>query len=272
MRGRQANWLCCVGLIAASTACARDFEVRLLKGDLRSGCWGTSEFQCWVNSLGAVRNVSVRGTQIARQAAALYVRPCPPDTEQGVRAVQGERIGLKGLTLQVPEMQTHDERGTRVFEFRHRIANRAVLSGRPLCDARQKVVITPAGEIHIDYDFEWLVTLRWQMFEQQILYENSAVAGRQYLGLTSGRVYAGTLDPGPAAQQRIRNALFERLTVRPAVGPVHLVWRAKARANLYWSSQVRLTFRPGVVGRNGYIYRGLRDRIAYSILLPVSQQ
>ena len=281
MRGRalEVRWnrvvlaVCLCGAVGVgSPAWGREFEVRLLKGKAESGFWGTSEFRCHVNSLGVVRHVSVRGKKIFQQAVALYTRPFPPGAKRGIRVVQGEGFGARGLSVEAPKMTTRDEKGTRVFEFEHLVANKKVLNGKPLSKIHQKISITPTGEIHVTYDIEWLHTLRWGMFAQLLMYDIDAVAGREYLAIAGDRVYEGKLDPGPILKRRIRNVAFDRLTVRPEVGPVHVVWRAKTNGSFHWAKSIQLMFRPEIVPRRGFIYKGSKDRISYSILLPVSQQ
>jgi len=251
---------------------AREFEVRLLKGNEKSGYWGTDEFQCYVNSLGVIRHVSVRGTKVFRQAAALYTLPYPPDAKKAVRTVQGEGGKGRGLTVEPPEMSTRDERGTRIFEFRHVVANEKVLDGEPLCEIKQKIAIEPLGEIHVTYDIEWLRTLRWRMFSHLLIYDQETFAGRPYLALAGDRVFEGDLNPGPITECRIRHKSFDRLTLRPEIGPVHIVWQTKANCSFHWAKSIQLHFGPAAVPTRGFIYKGSKDRIEYTILLPVSLQ
>jgi hypothetical protein len=257
-------------LLAVSQTCfARAFEVRLLKGTEKDGVWGTDEFQVSVSSLGVVRHVTVRGKELVWQAAALYTSPVPAGAKEGVRTVQGEGIGDRGLTVTPPTMEAREDRGRRIFAFRHLVANRKVLEGKPLCRVDQQVVITPTGEISIRYDFECIETIPWHGFSLLILFPKEAIAGRDFTLLVGERVVAGRLTPAaPIAESRIREP-FDRLSIWSEIGPFHYVWDAPATCEF---SPPQLTIQPMAVVYRGKIFKGLRDRVSYRILLPVAQQ
>ena len=263
-----AAWLC----VLTCAVSARDFEVKLLKGRPDAGYWGTSEFSAYVNYYGVVRHVKVRGKEILWQATALYTAPVQPGQKRGARTVQGEGHGKRGLTVVKPKFTTRDEKGKRIFEFEHLIANKKVLGGKPLCKANQKIVITPTGEINVTYDFEWLHTLRWGNFGQLVIFDEKNSAGRSFLILTDQRPYTGVLNPGPVTKNRVRHKTFEQLTIQPEVGPVHFVWREKANCSFHWPKRPQLQFKPQAVPYRGSMYKGTKGRLDYSILLPVSLQ
>ena len=247
----------------------RSWEVRLLKGNTQSGVWGTDEFQATIDSLGTVRHVCVGGKEFVWQAAALYTSPVPPGEKEGLRTVQGEGFGARGLTVTRPEASAREDHGRRVFEFRHLVANQKVLGGTPLCEVRQKVVLTPGGEIAVSYDCRWLQTLRWTGFSLLVLFDKEAIAGRDYLLLIGDRVLTGQLNPGrPIADSRIRDA-FTRLSIWSGSGPFHFAWEGRTTCEL---TPPQLTIVPIAVPYRAMIYKGVEDRLAYKILLPVSQQ
>lgn len=247
----------------------RAWEVRLTKGTTQDGVWGTDEFQVAVSSLGVVRHVSLGGKELVWQAAALYTSPVPPGASEGLRTVQGEGIGDRGLTVVAPEVQCHEDHGRRVFDFRHLVANKKVLDGAPLCEVRQQVVLTPGGEISVSYDCQWLQTLRWNGFNLLVLFDKEALAGRDYLLLIGDRVVTGQLRPGqPIADSRIRDS-FARLTIWSGVGPFHYAWEGRATCEL---TPPQLTIAPASVPYRGMVYKGVKDRMAYRILLPAAQQ
>ena len=255
--------------VVSQSAFARAFEVRLLKGTEKEGVWGTDEFQVSVSSLGVVRHVTVRGKELIWQAAALYTSPVPAGAKEGVRTVQGEGIGDRGLTVTPPTMETRDDRGRRVFTFRHLVSNKKVLDGRPLCHVDQQIIITPTGEIAVSYDFEWLETIPWHGFDLLVLFQKEAIAERDFTLVFDDRILAGRLAPGkPIAESRIREA-YDRLTIWSEVGPFHYVWDASSTCEF---SPPQLTIQPKSVVYRGKIYKGLKDRISYRILLPVVQQ
>jgi len=274
--GERLKYVARLALLAASVltrpSLAREFEARLLEGSERNGVWGTKEFQVHVNELGNLRRVKVGGKEIISQAAALYTSPKPPGSNKGIRTVQGEGYGKRGLTVEKPEMTTRDENGKRVFEFGLLVANQQVLDGRPLCRVSERVVITPTGEIHVRYDCHWLATVRWYMFAHLLMFEKEQCGSRDYLALAGDRTFAGTLEPGPVLERRIRFVKFEQLTIRTEVGPCHLVWHEEANCSFHWSKNIQLSFSPAAVPRRGFIYKGQKATISYSILLPVSQQ
>lgn len=269
---------CLCGCVVVYLGCctvsqAREFEVRLLAGTEPDGIWGTKEFQVNVSALGLVRHVKVHDREVVWQAAALYTSPVPPGGTQGVRTVQGEGFGEQGLSVEPPRMLTRDEKGTRIFEFEILVASKKVLDGKPLCHVVQKLSITPTGEIHVSYDCEWLQTLRWDGFGLLVLLSEESCKGRDYMVITADQLMAGKLDPGPAAERQIRSLPFKQLTVRPEMGPFHFVWDAPAQCSLHWGSgQAQLHVNPPSVPYRSFIYQGQKDRIAYRILLPVSQQ
>jgi len=256
-------------LFLSTVAFARAFEVRLLKGTEKDGIWGTDEYQVAVSWLGSMRNVTVGGKKLLYQAAALYTGPVPPGAQQGLRTVQGEGFGERGLTVQPPEMGCHDDHGRRVFTFRHLVANKKVLEGRPLCRVDQQIVLAPAGEISVRYDCQWLETIRWDGFSLLLFFEKEAIQGRDFLLVIDDRLVTGQLAAGqPIAERRIRES-FTRLTVWSEVGPLHLVWDAPANCEL---SPPQLSIQPAAVPYRAVIYKGTKDTIQYRILLPVSQQ
>ena len=262
------------GLFAglAATALARDFEVRLLSGKPESGVWGTAEFQVTVDAAGCVRHVSVRGQEFMSQAAVLYTSPVPPGGTAGVRTVQGEGYGDRGLSLGPPTMTTRDRNGTREFEFEHVVASRKVLDGAPLCRVRQSVAISPLGEDAVVYECEWLRTLRWDGFSLLLLFREETCRDREFVVYSETQPATGRLEKGPATERQLRNRAFTQLTVRPEVGPLHLVWATASECSFHWGDSLQLHIGPKAVPYRGTTYAGQKDRIAYRLLLPVPLQ
>jgi len=175
-------------------------------------------------------------------------------------------------TVEPPTATRRAEKGRRVFEFEHLVSNKAVLDGAPLCRVNQRLVITPTGEIHVTYDCEWVRTVRWDSFLILMIFGKESCPGREYMAVAGERVFAGTLTKGPVSECRLRSIAFDQLTVRPEVGPCHVVWHEEANGTFTWSSGINLSFTPPAVPRRDFVYAGQRARLAYSILLPVSQQ
>jgi len=253
---------------------ARAFVVRQLEGNEQTGVWGTDEFRVTVNSLGLVRHVKVKGKEIIWQAAALYTSPVPRDAKEGIRTVQGEGYGNHGLSVEPPRTVTREDNGKRIFEIDHLVASKKVLSGRPLCKVHQKIIITPTGEIHVSYDCEWLETLRWRGFQMLIMFDKQNCENREYMVAAHDILRVGKLDPGPRKPgvRQIRSQPFEQLTIRPEAGPVHFVWDTKLNCSFYWGRGIQLHMTPHTVPRRLSVLKGQKARIAYRILLPVSQQ
>ncbi|NUQ64756.1 MAG: hypothetical protein HUU20_20020 [Pirellulales bacterium] len=251
-----------------AVAFSRAFEVRLLKGTEKDGVWGTDEYQVSLNSLGGLRDVAVQGKKLLF-LAALYTSPVPLGAEQGLRTVQGEGVGQRGLTVQPPEMKSREDRGRRVFQFEHLVANTKVLEGRPLCRVDQEIVLTPSGEISVRYDCQWLETIRWDGFSVLVFFEKDAIEGRDFLLAIDDRVVTGRLAVSrPIAESRIREP-FTRLTVWSEAGPFHVVWDSPAVCEL---TPPQLSIQPAAVGYRAVTYQGTKGTIQYRILLPVSQQ
>lgn len=270
-----ARALIVVSLVACSvTVHARAFEVRLLEGNEQAGVWGTDEFSVAVNSQGLLRHVKVNGREIIWQAAALYTFPIPLEESKGVRTVQGEGHGERGLTVEPSRMQTRDERGRRVFEFDHLVASKKVLGGRPLCKVGQQVTILPTGEINVAYECEWLETLRWQTFQLLLMFDKGNCESRKFLAAAPDVLRVGKLDPGPRSGdvRQIRGVPFEQLTIRPEVGPVHFVWDEPSDCSFHWGTDVQLRIAPQSLPRRTPILKGRKARISYRILLPVLQE
>ena len=253
---------------------ARAFEVRLLEGSEQSGVWGTDEFQVTVNSLGLLRHVKVNGHEIIWQAAALYTFPIPPEGSEGIRTVQGEGFGERGLTVEPPKVTTRDERGRRVFELEHLVANRKVLDGRPLCRVQQQIALSPTGEIDISYDCEWLETLRWSTFQLLLMFDKENCENRGLVAAAPDLLRVGKLDPGPRSGdvRQMRNVTFEQLTLRPEVGPVHFIWEEPSECSFYWGTDIQLRIAPQNLPRRTPVLKGRKERMSYRILLPVSQE
>jgi hypothetical protein len=264
---------CLVAVLSASlvpsVGLGRAFEVRLVKGTEENGVWGTDEFQVAVTPQGTVRHVAVRGRELIQQAAALYTAPIPPGGKEGVRTVQGEGFGERGLTVAPPERDCRAEGGKRIFAFRHAVANKLVLDGKPLCQVDQQIVITPTGEISVSYDCLWLHTLTWHGFNLLILFDKQAIAEREYLLLIDDGVLTGRLALGsPLGPARIRQP-FSRLTVWSDAGPLHYVFDAPSTCELI---PPQLTVQPRAIPYRAAISKDVIDRISFRILLPVSQQ
>lgn len=251
----------------------RDFEVKLLSGSERDGVWGTSEYQVRVNSQGVMRYLKVRGRELLFQAAALYTSPCPPGDTKGIRTVQGEGVGDRGLGVKPPSVERGTNRGMRTFRFCHEIAKPAIFDGETLCNVQQTITLTPTGEISVVYDCEWTHTCRWVNFGILILYNTKEVADCEYMGLRGDRVFTGrlSLNASNPLEARLREPL-EQLTVRSPEGPVHVLWDPLPSLTFSWSKSIQLWVRPSVVPYRGTIHKGTRGRIAYRILLPVSQE
>lgn len=274
MRHVLACWAVLVVVALAPPAAAGAHRVRRL-GDERSQVWGTDEYEATVTPLGLVRHVKVRGVEVIWQAAALYTSPIPSGAEKGVRTVQGEGTGKRGLTVELPEVTLSEQNGSRVFEFRHLVSNRQVLEGRPLCRVLQTLVLTPTGEIRVTYDCEWLETVRWQTFLILILYDRDDVCrNRPFLSVTDDTVRTGVLEPGPLKPgvRQLRNLALKQFTVRPEMGPVHFMSDGTSRATISWASSIQLSLTPRDMPRRNPVLKGRRERIVYRILLPVSQQ
>jgi len=272
MRRRIAIWLAACLILVSAEAPGRAFRVRRIRGNRNSATWGTDEFEVTVNSLGVMRHVKVKGLELVWQAAALYTSPVPPGAKRGLRTVQGEGVGTRGLTVERPRMTTREEGGARVFEFEHYVANKKVLGGRRLCKVTQKLMIRPTGEIHVSYDFEWLHTLRWGSFMLLPMFQAKTCRDREYMILAGERVFTGRLEKGPVTQRRLRHIAFKQLTVRSDVGPFHFVWDTENKCSFHWGGGIQLSITPKSVPYRGVVYKGQKDRIAYRILLPVSQQ
>ena len=269
----------CIGLLGLfalqGTAGAGAFEVRLLEGDgERVGVWGTDEFRITVHSSGLMRHVQVHGVEIVDRLAALYTFPIPPGEDKGLRTVQGEGYGNRGLSMEAPAMTTRDDSGRRVFEFRHVVANKEALAGRPLCNVVQRLAITPTGEIDLSYECEWLETLRWQSFQLLTFFARAHVENRAFLLASEDLLRTGTLDPGPRSGdvRQVRWATLEQFTIRSEVGPVHFVWGERSNDSLYWGSDVQLRSEPLNLPRRAPVLRGRKAMVAFRLLLPVSQQ
>jgi len=144
-----------------------------------------------------------------------------------------------------------------------------------LCRVQQTLRVTPTGEIDVLYDCEWLETLRWSSFMVLIIFDRPACGGTSYVGLeTNGTAHSGLLDPSSPGQggNRIRGAIFEQLSIRPASGPLHVVWPEPASCSLSWSRGIELRIEPQGLSRYGPIPRGHRARLNDRFLLPVSQE
>ena len=267
------HYLAVVVLCAhAETACARAFEVRLLSGSEQDGVWGTDEYAVRVNSYGAIRGLKVAGREVV-WLAALYTSPLVPGGKKGLRVVQGEGVGERGLSIKPPSRETWDRGGVRVFRFRHELAKPAIAGGRALCQVAQTIALTPTGEISVVYDLEWVHTCRWSGFGVLMFFTADTVRGCEYMGLRDDRVFAGKLLPRPSdpLSARLREPL-DQLTLRTPVGPVHLVWDSLPALHFTWAKGIQLSIRPARAPYRGTIDKGTTDRIAYRILLPVSQQ
>jgi|ETNmetMinimDraft_26_1059896.scaffolds.fasta_scaffold01154_7 hypothetical protein len=263
----------CLCGVALLTGEAREFEVRLLKGDGKNGIWGTKEFSMHVSALGVIRYLQVNGKELIWQAAALYTRPVAPGAEQGLRTVQGEGFGKRGLTMAAPLRKTESQHGKRIFEFTHQIAKPQILEGRTLCEVKQRIVITPTGEIDVTYDCHWLETIRWHGFDILIIFNKESVNRRRCIVYAKDSVHDHVLelDQGSAIKNRIRDEL-KQLCIWSAEGPIHLLWQERASSRFSWYKGAETYFRPPAVPYRGIVYKGQRSRIAYRILLPVSQQ
>ena len=271
MKRGMVFWSLIVTLLFAFEAHGRAFEVRPL-GEKKSGIWGTDEFSLSVSRAGVIRYVKVRGKEVIWQAAALYTAPVPPDQKKPLRKVQGEGTDTRGLGMKLPTMRTRDEDGKRIFEFDHVLATSQIMDGRSLCNIREKIVITPTGEIDVIYDFEWLQTLRWNNFGHLIIPSEKTCRDREYLVQIGDSFHEGKLDKGPIATRRIRSKPFDQLTLRPEVGPVHFVWTEEAKCSFHWGGGLQVHVAPKSTQYRGSFYKGQKERIAYRILLPVSQQ
>jgi hypothetical protein len=87
--------------------------------------------------------------------------------------------------------------------------------------------------------------------------------------LIDDRVLTGHLAPGsPLGPTRIREP-FSRLTIWSPAGPLHYVWDEPSTCEL---TPPQLSVQPRAVPYRAVIPKGVKDRIAYRILLPVSQQ
>jgi hypothetical protein len=258
--------------LAAFEAHGRAFEVRLLKGKEADGVWGTDEFEVSVSPSGVVRHVKVRGVELVWQAVALYTQPVPPGASEGERTVQGETPGKSGLSLAPPTWTTRDENGMRVFEYEHLVANTKVLDGKPLCRMRQRLAIHPTGVIETACDIEWLETVRWHLFSMLAVLNEKTCRNREYVALVGDRVFSGRLEAGPETERRMRDVNLSQLTVWSEVGPFHFVWDAPVRGSFHWGGGIQSYFGPASAPYRSFIYKGQKDRIAYRVLLPVSQQ
>jgi len=260
-------------LVQWHSALARDFRVRLLSGSERDGVWGTSEYSARINWLGLVRDLRVHGREVMPRVAALYTFPLSPDGKKSIRTVQGEGVGRRGLSIVPPKREMSERRGARIFRFRHQVAKPDVLRGETLCEVEQTVVLTPTGEISVSYDCKWTRTYRWTNFGVLIFYSTDTLRDCAFMGLCGDRVFTGRLTPNESKplEARLREAL-EQLTVYSPEGPIHIVWDEPTKITFSWPKSFQLWIRPQRVPYRGTIYAGIRDRIAYRILLPVSQQ
>lgn len=262
-----------VGLsLAARAAQAREFRVRLLKGDERNGVWGTKEFQVRVSDSGRMTSLKVGGREVLRQVAAFYAYPTPPDSKRAIRLIQGDASPGGRPSLAPAEMTTRDENGKRIFEFAYVIAHKKVLAGRPLCDVRQRVEITPTGEIHVRYDLAWLQTLRWSGATVILTADIKRSGFREFMAVAGKRVLTGPIRPSPAVRSCFNHWAVEQLTLKRENDSCHFVVAERAPCGLVWRKGLVFQIRPHGVARKGFIYEGQKAVLSYSILLPVELQ
>ena len=252
---------------------AREREVRLLRGNVKHGVWGTKEFSVAVNASGVAGAVTLRGKRVFTQMARLYTGPTPFGKTRGLRAVQNEGYGKgKGMSLEPPKMTTRQEKGARIFEFEHILARKEILDGKPLCKAREKLVIKPNGEIHVTYEFEWLVTMRWRTFGVYMLMDPKVCRNKEYVVIAGEQVRSGQLAEGPVADSRVRHLPFEQISIWTDDGPVHVVWLAPSRSTFSWYRNISLWINCPKLPNRGKVFKGLKDKFSYAVLLPVSQE
>ncbi|MBT3381805.1 MAG: hypothetical protein HN742_05660 [Lentisphaerae bacterium] len=265
-----------IWLLLACLPClhGREFQVRRI-GEPKANLWGTDEFQMKVTPLGTVRHIRVGDQELVWQGIALYTFPYAPGGKKPVRTVQGEGYGSRGLSVEAPDVSDRDIDGTHVWELTHLVATKTVLGGRPLCRVKQTLRVTPTGEIGVLYDCEWLESIRWSSFMVLIIFDKPACSGKSYLAMEEeGTTHTGFLDSSSPGQggHRIRNAVFDQLSIRPDVGPLHVVWPEPATCALQWSRGIELRIEPRGLPRYGPIPKGHRARLNYRFLLPVSQE
>ena len=257
--------------VAAGPARAAGPRVRLLNGKETDGVWGTDAFRVSVNSLGLIRDVRVGGKQLVARSM-LYAYPLRPGTGKLVRSIQGARLGPQALTVLKPKAVSRDEGGRRVLEYTHLVANRDLLGGRPVCKVVQRVAITPAGEIHVSYDCEWLVSLRWEGFFTLTFFAQKEFRGREYTAFAAERVLKGRMDPTAKGARRTPYLTLEQLTLQTEAGPLHVTFEGKYRCAADWTRDVYLYVTPRMTrGKNVTIYKGQKTRMAYRFLLPVTR-
>jgi hypothetical protein len=260
---------------------ARAFEVRPLDPK-NPAVWGTDEFQVSVDAIGCVSHVKVKGREVIWQAARLYTAPMPPGKTGGLRKVQGEGpLDKMGLSIDPPKTQNREEEGKRIFEYEHVLATRQVLDGRPLARVREKITVSPTGEIGVLYDCEWLETLAWEDFMHLVIFDGGSCQDREYVIKVKDRFYTGKPEKTPPAEHQLYGLPFDRFSIRTEVGPVHFVWEGESSCAFFPTC---LGARPGGGGgptmyimpkstpRHATCYKGQKDRLSYRILLPVSQQ
>ncbi len=235
--------------------------------------WGTDDFQLAISNQGTIRAVQVKGKEVIAQALALYTFPVPPGTEKSVRCVQGEGFGA-GPGGEQPKPQVREEDGKRIFEYDRVIGTSQILEGHPLCKVHEQLIVTPKGEIHVLYEFEWMETVRWDSFGQFIMFNEENCRDREYQIKVKEQFFTGKLDNGPITERQIRFMPFDQLTIRTDLGPVQYVWEAPSQASFYWATGlIQLHIAPPIVPTTpGSIFKGQKDRMAFRILLPVPQQ
>ena len=254
--------------LAVSVCLGRDFEVKLISGSDEAGVWGTTEYEVAVNKAGVMRYLKVRGHELVWQAAALYTSPIPAGSEKGIRTVQGE--GGWGKTTR---LLCADRKGVRTFRFRHILAKPAILKGQVFCEIDQTIVLTPTGEVSVQYDCLWPRTCRWRSFGVLMFFSLDTMRGCRYMGLRGEQVFTGLLKAAGSSPSaaRLREPL-DQLTIWSPEGPVHLIWHSPPKLSFGWLKHIQLHVRCPRAPYRGTIYKGTSDTIAYRVLLPVSQQ
>jgi len=258
--------------LGGPTALGRAFEVKLLSGKENNGVWGTDEYEVRVDKFGTVRNLKLHGVLLMTQVARLYTAPVPRGGGRAPRTVQGEGVGKRGLSINPPTWETSVVKGKRVFRLHHEIAKPSVFDGVTLCHVDNAVTLTATGEISVVYDCRWVHTCRWNNFNVLLLFTDEAARGREFMGIQGDRIHAGRFMPSkdPIAA-RVRTS-FDQLTIQTPEGPVHLMWDGPHNHTLSWAKHIQLTAKAPCVPYRGKVHRGTTGRIAYRILLPVSQQ
>lgn len=273
MRKTKA-WQLLLAIAAGATATSvagAEPEVRELSRKGETVTLGTEAFSVTFEPNGRLRDIRC-GERELISFISLYTTPYSFSSGKGLRCVQGEEPS-RGMGKRPGTITVEPDGDGQVIKLARLCSHPEIREGKPYLRLTETVDIRPAGVIRFAQEYEWLDLVRWHQFNLIVALNMKELKDRPFRAQYPGFAEEGALTEGKAYTKiEHLDGTIRALSVDTGSGPLVIEFHNHIRASSSrWGQYASVSLRPGAYGYHSDIFRGVRDRAAFTIRLPVRE-